>query len=51
MSSFIPPGVQRLLARLGGTAIAVFSADWTLITWTPLWAALMGTRRTGTRRT
>ncbi|MEW2548313.1 helix-turn-helix domain-containing protein [Streptomyces sp. NPDC047002] len=42
VSAFIPPGVQRLLARLGDQALAVFTADWTLITWTPLWAALMG---------
>ena len=42
ISTFIPPGVQRLITRLGDTAIAVFSADWTLVTWTPLWAALMG---------
>jgi hypothetical protein len=31
-----------LLARLGDIAIAVFSADWTLISWSPLWGALMG---------
>ncbi|MER7805073.1 helix-turn-helix domain-containing protein [Streptomyces parvulus] len=42
VSTFIPPGVQRLLARLSDQALAVFTADWTLITWTPLWAALMG---------
>ncbi|PRY67457.1 helix-turn-helix protein [Glaciihabitans tibetensis] len=38
----IPPGVSRLVARLGETPIAVFSAAWDLITWSPLWGALIG---------
>ncbi|MEU3186264.1 helix-turn-helix domain-containing protein [Streptomyces sp. NPDC006923] len=38
----VPAEVQRLVTRLGDNAISVFAADWTLITWTPLWAALMG---------
>lgn len=38
----IPPGVQRLVTRLGETPLAVFSAAWDLITWSPLWAALHG---------
>jgi transcriptional regulator with XRE-family HTH domain len=38
----IPPGAQRLIARLGETPLAVFSASWDLITWNPLWAALLG---------
>jgi len=38
----IPPGVARLVARLGETPIAVFSAAWDLITWSPLWGALIG---------
>ena len=42
ISDYIPAGVQRLLTRLGDVPIAVFSADWTLITWSPLWGALMG---------
>nr|WP_274636428.1 helix-turn-helix domain-containing protein [Microbacterium bovistercoris] len=42
VSDYIPAGVQRLLVRLGDVAIAVFSADWNLISWSPLWAALMG---------
>ena len=40
ISTHIPPGVQRLIARFADQALAVFTADWTLITWTPLWAAL-----------
>lgn len=42
ISEYIPAGVQRLLVRLGDVAIAVFAADWTLLTWSPLWGALMG---------
>jgi transcriptional regulator with XRE-family HTH domain len=40
--SHIPPGVQRLVTRLGETPIAVFTASWDLLTWSPLWAALIG---------
>ncbi|MFI5718535.1 helix-turn-helix transcriptional regulator [Nocardia sp. NPDC051750] len=42
ISRHIPPSIQRLVARLGDLPIGVFSADWTLITWTPLWATLIG---------
>ncbi|MFF9483737.1 helix-turn-helix transcriptional regulator [Streptomyces sp. NPDC014676] len=42
ISDHIPPSVQRLLAALTGQALAVFAADWTLITCTPLWATLFG---------
>lgn len=38
----IPPGVQRLVTRLGETPIAVFTASWDLLTWSPLWGALIG---------
>ncbi|MFI5841233.1 helix-turn-helix transcriptional regulator [Catenuloplanes sp. NPDC051500] len=38
----IPPGVQRMVGRLGDLPIAVWSADWTLLSWTPLYAALVG---------
>ncbi|MGV2982338.1 helix-turn-helix transcriptional regulator [Microbacterium sp. AGC85] len=38
----IPPGVQRLLARLGETPLAVFSASWDLISESPLWTVLLG---------
>src|ERR1039457_1215310 len=40
----IPPGVQRLVARLGEIPLAVFTASWDLISWSPLWAALLGER-------
>ncbi|ROQ39495.1 helix-turn-helix protein [Frondihabitans sp. PhB188] len=42
VSNHIPPSVQRLIARLGETPVAVFSATWDLLTWSPLWAALLG---------
>ncbi|WP_406010878.1 helix-turn-helix transcriptional regulator [Streptomyces sp. NBC_00637] len=38
----IPPGVQRVLNRLGEVAVAVFAADWQLIWWNRGWAALLG---------
>jgi len=38
----IPPGVHRVLNRLGDVAVAVFAADWQMIWWNPGWAALVG---------
>ena len=38
----IPPGVDRVLSRLGEAAVAVFAADWQLIWWNHGWAALLG---------
>jgi hypothetical protein len=43
MSDHIPPGLCRLLNRLGDTAAAaVFAADWQMIWWNRGWAALLG---------
>nr|WP_202478146.1 helix-turn-helix transcriptional regulator [Streptomyces sp. SID5470] len=42
ISTHVPAGVQRMLARLGEYPVGVFSADWTLLSWTPSWAALLG---------
>nr|WP_221375597.1 helix-turn-helix transcriptional regulator [Actinoplanes polyasparticus] len=43
ISDHIPPGLQRMLGRLGDTAaVAVFAADWQLIQWNRGWAALLG---------
>ncbi|MFF3165422.1 helix-turn-helix transcriptional regulator [Streptomyces sp. NPDC003273] len=42
ISDHLPPGVQRLLARLGDVAVAVFAADWQLVWWNRGWAALLG---------
>ncbi|MFJ8716170.1 helix-turn-helix transcriptional regulator [Streptomyces violaceus] len=42
ISTHVPAGVQRMLARLGEFPVGLFSADWTLLSWTPAWAVLMG---------
>jgi transcriptional regulator with XRE-family HTH domain len=42
VSDHVPPGVQRLLTRLGEIPVGVFAADWQLIRWSPLWSALIG---------
>ncbi|MFF4258239.1 helix-turn-helix transcriptional regulator [Streptomyces sp. NPDC001663] len=38
----VPPGVQRLTARLADVPIGVFSADWSLVWWNAMWCALHG---------
>jgi transcriptional regulator with XRE-family HTH domain len=42
ISDHIPPGMCRMLNRLGDAAVAVFAADWQLIWWNRGWAALLG---------
>ncbi|GIG29796.1 helix-turn-helix transcriptional regulator [Cellulomonas marina] len=42
VSTHLPPGIVRLVHRLTELPLAVFSASWDLVTWTPLWAALLG---------
>ncbi len=43
VSDQIPPGLNRVLTRLGDlTAAALFAADWQLIWWIRAWAALVG---------
>ena len=42
INDHIPPGMQRVLTRLGETPTAVFAADWRLIWWNRSWAALLG---------
>jgi transcriptional regulator with XRE-family HTH domain len=42
ISDHIPPGLHRVLTRLGDAAVAVFAADWQLIWWNRGWAALLG---------
>ncbi|MFF4273649.1 helix-turn-helix transcriptional regulator [Streptomyces sp. NPDC001536] len=42
VSGHVPPGVQRLAARLGDVPIGVFAADWTLVWWNTMWSALHG---------
>ncbi|MDO0929680.1 helix-turn-helix transcriptional regulator [Streptomyces sp. TG1A-8] len=42
ISDHLPPGVQRVLARLGDVPVAVFAADWQLVWWNRGWAGLLG---------
>ncbi|WP_225991205.1 helix-turn-helix transcriptional regulator [Actinomadura montaniterrae] len=42
ISDHVPPGLNRMLNRLGDAAAAVFAADWQLIWWNRGWAALLG---------
>jgi len=42
ITDHIPPGMQRVLTRLGDTPVAVFAADYQLIWWNRGWAALLG---------
>jgi transcriptional regulator with XRE-family HTH domain len=42
ISTHLTPGVQRLIDRLSDAAVGVYDAAWTLITWNPVWMALMG---------
>ncbi|MFE0759829.1 helix-turn-helix transcriptional regulator [Streptomyces smyrnaeus] len=42
VSTHVPPGIQRLAARLGDIPIGVFTADWTLVWWNTTWSALHG---------
>ncbi len=42
ISDHIPPGIHRVLNRLGDAAVAVFAADWQLIWWNRGWSALLG---------
>ena len=42
ISTHIPPGVQRLVTRLSENPLAVFTADWSLVSWSPLWSVLHG---------
>jgi transcriptional regulator with XRE-family HTH domain len=42
LPNHVPPSVQRLVDRLGDLAVALYDPAWTIITWTPAWAALMG---------
>ncbi|WP_079173714.1 helix-turn-helix domain-containing protein [Streptomyces monashensis] len=45
ISDHLPPGVRRVLARLGDVAVAVFAADWQLVWCNRGWAALLGDPR------
>jgi transcriptional regulator with XRE-family HTH domain len=42
VSTHVPPGIQRLAARLADVPIGVFTASWTLVWWNTMWTALHG---------
>ena len=42
ISSYIPPGVQRIVDQLDGAPLCVCDAAWTIISWNPLFAAMAG---------
>ncbi|MEV4393038.1 helix-turn-helix transcriptional regulator [Nonomuraea sp. NPDC049607] len=42
VDTHVPPGIQRLVSRLGDVPIGVFTADWTLVWWNTMWSALHG---------
>lgn len=42
LSAYIPPGVQRIVDQLDGAPLCVCDAAWTIITWNPLFAAVIG---------
>lgn len=42
ITDHIPPGMRRVLTRLGDAPTAVFTADWRLVWWNQSWAALLG---------
>ena len=42
ITDHLPPGMQRMLRRLGDTPVGVFAADWRLLWWNRSWSALLG---------
>lgn len=42
ITTHVPPSVQRLIDRLADLPVAVYDPAWTIITWNPAWAGLMG---------
>jgi MmyB-like transcription regulator ligand binding domain len=45
VNDHIPPGMRRVLIRLGETPVAVFAADWRLVWWNRSWATLLASTR------
>ncbi|GAA1742395.1 helix-turn-helix transcriptional regulator [Microbacterium paludicola] len=45
VSRHISPGVQRMLAQLVNTPLAVYDASWTMLSRNRLWVALLGEER------
>ena len=43
---YVPARVHRLVRQLGDAPVAVFAADWTLVSWNRMWTAAVGDPRT-----
>ena len=41
----VPARVRRLMQRMADTPVAVYSADWTILEWNPMWTAVIGDPR------
>jgi transcriptional regulator with XRE-family HTH domain len=50
VSRHISPGLQRVLDRLAGTPVGVYTASWEMVVANPLWQALFGESRQLTGR-
>jgi len=46
VSRHVPARVHRLVGQLAGNPTAVFAADWTLVSWNPMWSEAIGDPRT-----
>ncbi|MFG2785354.1 helix-turn-helix transcriptional regulator [Streptomyces prunicolor] len=46
VSRHVPARVHRLVGQLAGNPTAVFAADWTLVSWNPMWSEVIGDPRT-----
>jgi transcriptional regulator with XRE-family HTH domain len=46
ISRHVPPRVHRLVQQLSDAPVAVYAADWTLVSWNRMWAAVIGAPRT-----
>ena len=46
VSRHVPARVHRLVGQLAGNPTAVFAADWTLVSWNPMWTEAVGDPRT-----
>ncbi|MDX3762568.1 helix-turn-helix transcriptional regulator [Streptomyces sp. AK02-04a] len=42
----VPPRVHRLVQQLGDRPVAVYAADWTLVSWNRMWTTTVGDPRT-----
>ncbi|MEU4932803.1 helix-turn-helix transcriptional regulator [Streptomyces yokosukanensis] len=46
VSLHVPSSVHRLVRHMGDAPVAVYAADWTLVSWNRMWTAAIGDPRT-----